>query len=129
MTTEISEGSDDLGVLLMGTYGAVWVGNRLSIKRTRDIVGPQYNATVLQVASSVLSAMTWALDNPHRGLLLPGDLPFQSILPVEHKYIGELEIHRTNWMPSPEHGNHFEWQFQDFSVSHKGKSAQLLLST
>lgn len=129
MTTEISEGSDDLGVLLMGTYGAVWVGNRLSIKRTRDIVGPQYNATVLQVASSVLSAMTWALDNPHRGLLLPGDLPFQSILPVAHKYIGELEIHRTNWKPSPEHGNHFEWQFQDFSVSHKGKSAQLLLST
>jgi homospermidine synthase len=127
LTTEISEGSDDLGVLLMGTYGAVWVGNRLTIKRSREVVGPHYNATVLQVASSVLSAMTWAMENPRRGLLLPGDLPFQSILPVAHKYIGDLEIHRTNWRPLSNHGRNFDWQFQDFSMVDNGKTSELLL--
>lgn len=119
MTSEITDGSDDLGVLLMGAFGAVWVGNRLSIASTREVVGSQHNATVLQVAASLLSAFFWALENPRRGLLLPGDLPFQFVLPIVHKYIGELEVHWTDWRPQTDRGDKFSWQFADFSLNNE----------
>jgi len=120
MTSDIISGSDDLGVLLMGGFGAIWVGNRLSIDRTRSIVGERHNATVLQVAASLVGALLWAIQNPRSGLMLPGDLPSEFILPIAHEFIGELEVHHTDWRPKGT-DHQFSWQFEEFGLTEKTK--------
>ena len=52
---EITEGVDELGVLLYGHgKNAYWYGSQLSIEDTRKLVENQ-NATALQVCSAVLT--------------------------------------------------------------------------
>lgn len=69
INNEITEGIDELGVLLYGhVKNAYWYGSRLSIENTRKIMTSQ-NATALQVTSSVLAAMVWALENPQAGVV------------------------------------------------------------
>src|SRR5262249_15435663 len=71
---EILSGIDELGVfLLSGAYPSLWLGSNLSIGKARK-QAPQNNATSLQVVSSVVAAMLWALENPARGVLEAEDL-------------------------------------------------------
>ena len=66
---EITEGVDELGVLLYGHgKNAYWYGSQLSIEDTRKLVENQ-NATALQVCSAVLAGMVWAIENPKSGLV------------------------------------------------------------
>src|SRR6516162_5308023 len=61
MMEEISSGTDELGVLLMGPpKGVYWFGSRLTIAEARRIV-PHNNATSLQVTAAVLAGVVWAL--------------------------------------------------------------------
>src|SRR5262249_1649434 len=54
MSDEITEGMDELGVLLMGHgLNAWWTGSQLDIHETRQLVTGQ-NATTLQVAAAVI---------------------------------------------------------------------------
>ena len=54
MTDEITEGMDELGVLLLGhDLNGWWVGSQLDIDEARELV-PHQNATTLQVAASIL---------------------------------------------------------------------------
>src|SRR5690606_22371581 len=64
LSSEIVEGRDELGVLLMGhDLNAWWVGSQLDIHETRKLVHDE-NATTLQVAASILGAMSWMIHNP-----------------------------------------------------------------
>src|SRR6266851_850730 len=66
---EITEGRDELGVLLMGhKKGAYWYGSQLDIDETRELA-PYNNATSIQVCAPVLSGIIWALENPDRGIV------------------------------------------------------------
>lgn len=66
---EITEGIDELGVLLYGhEKNAYWYGSRLDIHRTRKLIDCQ-NATGLQVSSAVIAGMVWAIENPEAGLI------------------------------------------------------------
>jgi homospermidine synthase len=99
MADEIIHGRDELGVLLLGhDLGGWWVGSQLDIEETRRLV-PGQNATTLQVAASVLGAVSWILDNPDRGLCVPDDLDHTQVLEVANPYLGPCPSLSTDWTP------------------------------
>jgi homospermidine synthase len=60
---------DELGVLLFGhAKNAYWYGSQLDIKSARERA-PNQNATALQVTSSIIAGMVWAIENPQAGLV------------------------------------------------------------
>jgi homospermidine synthase len=99
LNDEIVEGRDELGVLLMGhDFNAWWTGSLLDIHETRRLV-PNQNATTLQVAISVVAAVSWMLRNPTRGFCLPDDIDHEEILKVSYPYLGEFFSGEVNWNP------------------------------
>ncbi|MCL5996427.1 MAG: saccharopine dehydrogenase NADP-binding domain-containing protein [Chloroflexi bacterium] len=128
MTDEITDGKDELGVLLLGhELNGWWVGSQLDIHETRRLA-PHQNATTLQVAASVLGAVTWMIRNPRRGLLVPDDLPHDEVLTVANPYLGPCPSVQTDWTPLKNRVDLFEkygrprsepedvWQFDTFRV-------------
>jgi homospermidine synthase len=128
MTDEISDGIDELGVLLMG-HGLTtwWTGTQLDIHESRQLV-PGQNATTLQVAAGVLSALVYMIGNPSKGILVPDDLPHEEILKVAAPYLGPCPSVRSNWTPLESRSKLFArfgapavteadlWQFASFVV-------------
>ena len=129
---EIISGRDELGVLLMGhDFQSWWVGSLLSIEETRQLA-PHQNATTLQVAASVLSALTWMIEHPHEGVLVPDDLPHEQILSRAKPYLGSCISIPVDWNPlkhrhdlelfakyqqfSPKMSEDDMWQFTTFQV-------------
>ncbi|MBH0239534.1 homospermidine synthase [Methylobrevis albus] len=97
--TEIVDGRDELGVLLYGhAKNAYWFGSRLSIEQARQLA-PYQNATGLQVSSSVLAGMVWALENPEAGIVEADEMDFARCLEVQKPYLGPVEGHYTDWTP------------------------------
>jgi homospermidine synthase len=129
MRDEIIGGADILGALLMGhAYNAWWTGSVLSIEESRRLV-PQQNATTMQVAISVVAAVTWMVGNPDRGVCVPDDLPHEHILAVARPYLGESLSIPSDWTPLKHFTNTFHgynqpdvdfddpWQFKNFLVT------------
>ena len=123
---EIIAGSDELGVLLMGhDFNAWWVGSVLDIHTARRLV-PKQNATLLQVAISVISALQWIIKNPNEGINVPDNLPYKEIMDTARPYLGKMISMQVSW--SPKHDNRpgylkyvrpqckekDKWQFQSF---------------
>lgn len=114
MTNEIISGVDEVGVLLLGhDLGGWWTGSRLSIEETRKHVKDQ-NATVLQVAASVLGALDYMVRNPRQGFCRVEDLPHREILAVASPYLGECISQRSDWKPSKNGTSAMSCQFDDF---------------
>jgi homospermidine synthase len=128
MSDEITEGNDELGVLLMGHgLNAWWTGSQLDIHETRQLV-PGQNATTLQVAAAVIGGLVWMINNPTKGILVPDDLPFKEILDVASTYLGPCPSVQTDWTPLQSRSKLFSkwgtpaipdselWQFSSFAV-------------
>ncbi|MGK9165509.1 saccharopine dehydrogenase NADP-binding domain-containing protein [Inquilinus limosus] len=124
MMDEITEGMDELGVLLAGhAKGAYWYGSRLTIGEARELA-PHNNATSLQVTSAVLAGLVWAIENPDRGLIEPEDMDHERVLAVAAPYLGELAGAFTDWTPLEGRGKLFPedvdtedpWQFKNIRV-------------
>jgi homospermidine synthase len=99
MNNEIHSGRDELGVLLMGhDYKSWWTGSQLSIDEARAIL-PGQSATTLQVASSVMSAIVWMFDEPERGVCVPDDLPWETLLATARPYLGTMFSGPIDWDP------------------------------
>jgi homospermidine synthase len=99
MNDEIIAGRDELGVLLLGhDLTAWWVGSQLDIDEARALV-PGQNATTLQVAASVLGAVTWMIKNPTKGFCVPDDLPHDKVLEVANPYLGPCPSVPSDWTP------------------------------
>lgn len=99
MNDEITDGMDELGVLLLGhELNGWWVGSQLDIHESRSLV-PHQNATTLQVAASVLGAVYWIVRNPNRGLCVPDDLDHTFVLGVANPYLGKVPSVQTDWTP------------------------------
>jgi homospermidine synthase len=125
MNEEIIEGIDELGALLMGDHGALWYGSQLSIHEARELLGPQYNATSIQIAIPVLAGAKWLIENPTQGLVEPEDLDHDYVLEICNPYLGPVVAVTSNWTPLkgrgklfPERGLDWKdpWQFQNFRV-------------
>jgi homospermidine synthase len=128
--SEIVSGADILGALLMGhPYGAWWTGSILSIEEARKCA-PGQNATTVQVAIGLVSAVKWMIDNPRAGFCLPDDLPHEYILSVARPYLGEFRSGPSDWTPLKDRAvlfrenpnNTFDhadiWQFRNFLFVH-----------
>jgi homospermidine synthase len=124
LKNDIADGTDELGVLLMGhERGVYWYGSRLSIKQTRKLV-PYNNATSLQVTVAVLAGMIWALENPKRGIVEPEYMDFERVLEIAAPYLGEVVGVWGDWTPLQDRGILFPedidasdpWQFKNILV-------------
>ena len=124
MMDEISEGIDELGVLLMGPRkGVYWYGSRLSITEARR-VAPHNNATSLQVTAAVLAGVVWAIEHPRRGIVEPDEMDFARILEIARPYLGELVGVYGDWSPLHDRERLFPedldrddpWQFRNIRV-------------
>lgn len=96
---EIIDGKDELGVLLMGhDFQSWWIGSILDIHTARKLA-PGQSATTLQVAASVLSAISWMINNPRCGVNVPDDLPYEEILNIAHPFLGKVISKPVDWTP------------------------------
>ena len=124
--SEIVEGIDELGALLMGDFGALWYGSQLGIDEARQLLGPQFNATSIQIAAPVLAGVMWLMDNPKRGLVEPEDLDHDYVLDICRPYLGPVVASPGDWTPLKDRSTMFDepgldwtdpWQFQNFRVT------------
>jgi homospermidine synthase len=96
---EIVDGIDELGVLLYGhEKGAYWFGSQLSIEEARSLA-PYQSATGLQVTSSILAGMVWALENPRAGIVEVEEVDFNRCLEIQQPYLGPVNGYYTDWTP------------------------------
>jgi homospermidine synthase len=122
---EIVSGADTLGALLMGhAYGSWWCGSILTIKEARKLA-PGQNATTVQVALGVVSAIMWMIENRHEGLCTPEDLPHDYVLKIAKPYLGKFVSVPSDWTPLKNRKVYFVenlanlpdediWQFKNF---------------
>lgn len=130
LNDEIISGGDHLGVLLMGhPYRCWWTGSLLSIEETRAVVQHQ-NATTLQVAGSIIAAVTWMFDHPSEGVRVPDELPWRDVLKIARPYLGTVHSAPADWDPITSRNDLFPtfagdadridrsdpWQFSNFLV-------------
>ena len=128
LNDEIVSGQDILGVNLMGhPYKCWWTGSLLSIDEARAAL-PHQNATTLQVAGSIIGAISWMIDHPEEGVCVPDDLPWRTVLGVANRYLGTLHSGPADWDPVSsradlfanfsDEANHVDptdpWQFTNF---------------
>lgn len=125
MQEEITSGSDILGALLMGhPYNSWWTGSDLNIEEARRLA-PGQNATTLQVALGVISAILWVFENPKKGICLPDDLPHDFVLDVSKPYLGKFISTPSDWTPLENRTIYFKenpaskpandvWQYENF---------------
>ena len=130
MNDEITDGEDQLGVLLMGhDFTSWWCGSLLSIHDARKHV-PGQQATTLQVAISLVAAACWMIKNPKSGVCLPDDIDHEEILKVSIPYISPFVSKPVDWTPLQNLNTKFTkfdipkpteedvWQFTTFLVDH-----------
>lgn len=107
MVDEITEGIDELGVLLCGhAKGAYWsvnttsheknaettlnpplcrYGSQLEIQQSRKLI-EHNSATSLQVTASALAGVIWAMENPRRGIVEPDHVDWERVLEIAGPY-------------------------------------------
>jgi homospermidine synthase len=121
---EITEGRDELGVLLMGNpRGVYWYGSRLDIGTARQLARFN-NATSLQVVAGILGAMAWAFQNPQAGVVEADDMDHAVVMEVAMPYLGEVAGVWGDWTPLKDRNPLFPepcdpddpWQFINFRV-------------
>ena len=124
MMSEITEGIDELGVMLAGhAKNAYWYGSQLSIGEARALA-PYNSATSLQVTAAALAGMIWAMENPNRGIVEPDDMDYQRPLAICRPYLGPVVGKYTDWTPLYQREELFAeeldksdpWQFKNIRV-------------
>lgn len=125
LNEEIVDGIDELGALLMGDFGSYWYGSQLSIQEARQLLGPDYNATSIQIAAPVLAGAMWLIEHPDRGIVEPEDLDHDFVLDICRPYLGPVVGVRSDWTPLKDRNVLFPernlddsdpWQFENFRV-------------
>ncbi|PJD92415.1 MAG: homospermidine synthase [Legionella sp.] len=114
---EIVNGTDELGVLLMGnSKGAYWFGSTLTVQEARALA-PYNNATSLQVVAGVLSGMIWAIEHPDRGLVEAEDMDYAFIMDIATPYLGKVAGYYTDWTPLQNRGTLFPEQLDQLDLT------------
>ncbi len=125
MIEEITSGTDELGVLLLGhAKGAYWYGSRLTIEQARELA-PHNNATSLQVTAAVLAGLVWAMENPRAGVLEADGIDHRRCMEVMRPYLGDVVGVYSDWtplqgrnFPFPERLDESDpWQFANIRVT------------
>ncbi len=124
--SEIVSGADILGALVMGhPYNSWWTGSILDIEESKRLV-PGQNATTIQVAIGVVTAVMWMIENPGKGFCLPDDLPYDYVLDIARPWLGKFISKPYDWTPLKNRKVFFKenpdyrvdesdpWQFRNF---------------
>jgi len=96
LSSEIVSGVDELGCLLLGDFSNThgwWIGSLLDIDEARAIIDPMktnISATSLQIASSLIGAIIYAMKHPTEGICLPDDLDYNEVLDVCVPFLGPM---------------------------------------
>lgn len=120
LSDEIVEGKDELGCLLMGhDLNAWWIGTILDIHEARKLA-PHQNATTVQVAIGVISALIYAIENQDIGVCVPDDLNHERILEIAKPYLGKFISIQSNYsLENMGKASKKDWQFVDFLIQDK----------
>lgn len=124
LSGDITGGTDELGVLLMGNErGVYWYGSRLSTAQARNLIAHN-TATSLQVVAGILGGIVCALESPCAGVVEPDDLDYETVLRVARPYLGEVVGVYGDWTPLAQHSELFPepadedpWQFLNIRVA------------
>ena len=104
----ILEGSDELGCFMMSKHwGCWWIGSLLN-KQEADALLEGQSATVLQVASSVLSSLVYAFHHPQLGMVHPDQLDPLEIMQYVTPYLGRFVSFPKDWKPKVVRNKSFE---------------------
>jgi len=99
LKAEITEGIDELGVLLISDrYPSLWLGSQLSIAQARAIA-PHNNATSLQVVGSMVAAMAWIQAHPRRGIVESEALDHDFLMAQARPYWAPIVHEQRAWHP------------------------------
>lgn len=110
---DITSGLDELGVFLISDrLPALWLGSNLSIGKARR-QAPYNSATSLQVASSVVAALEWIVENPHAGVVESEQLDHTFIFERSVAYWSPIVSEYVDWRPQPGPST---LQFSEFST-------------
>ena len=127
LNNEIIDGKDELGCLLMGHYyGSWWIGSLLDIHESRKLV-PNQNATTVQVAVSVVAAVSYMINHPEEGLCLPDDLDHQEILAFAKPYLGEFISKQIDWSPLNRKATFISYIKEDLDVENEWQFTTFLI--
>ncbi len=111
---ELVTGGEKMGCLLMGNIVSWWTGSILSFEESNELI-PKQNATVMQVAVGVLSALYEMMKYPRRGICFPENLDYKEVLKLSKPYLGDFVSEHVTWKPT----KNTTWEFQDFVVKKK----------
>jgi homospermidine synthase len=107
---EIVTGEEKLGALLMGhDFNSWWTGSIISIEQSNKLVEGQ-NATLIQVAAGVISALAYIIEHPNKGICFPEELDYEFILKIAQPYLGQFVSKQVSWQPK----TNTDWTFEDF---------------
>jgi homospermidine synthase len=110
---EISDGMDELGVLVAGHQkNAIWWGSQLSIHEAKKI-SPYNTATTLQVVCGVIGGMVYAIEHPNEGFIESEEMDHTKVMEVISPYLGKLGGHYTEWNPLVDRGQYCDEQIID----------------
>ena len=83
----------------------------------------------MQVAISVVAAVTWMIENPSRGIVVPDEIPHDFILGIAKPYLGNFISTPSDWTPLKDRKQYFgkysepdldhsdPWQFKNFLIT------------
>ncbi|QDH83686.1 homospermidine synthase [Achromobacter phage Motura] len=100
----VTQGFDELGVLMIGPSHSYWYGSKLYAEDARKLM-PQdslhliegFNATTLQVTATLIGGLKWMLKWPNEGVVEAEDIDSSLVLKYAHQYIGDVRGHFTAW--------------------------------
>jgi homospermidine synthase len=98
---EIASGIDELGIFLISAaYPSYWIGSNLSIGKARKMAAHN-NATSLQVVSSLVAGMKWALEHPQAGIVESEQLDHRFVYEFVEPYWAPIVRQSLAWKPVP----------------------------
>ncbi|MEX0940838.1 MAG: saccharopine dehydrogenase NADP-binding domain-containing protein [Candidatus Babeliales bacterium] len=96
ITNEITDGGERMGSLLINSSFSWWTGSLISIQESNKLL-PGHNATVMQVAAGILTALDFIIENPQKGICFPEDLDHQKVLKIAKPYLGNVISKHVDW--------------------------------
>ena len=114
---KLTEGTNELGVLLGASAGGWWFGFTTPLNLARRL-GKNLNSTSLQVAAGAYGGLRWMLSHPFAGFNEPENLPHDEILALTLPFLGLAHNRKTDWRPSLKQEGAATWNFEEFLVSH-----------
>lgn len=99
MRDELCGGFDELGVLFVLDDCSYWYGSTLTHKEAATIASHN-NATSLQVVSTMIGAIQWAIEHPRQGVVEAEDIPHEAVLSIALPYLGKVRGIKSDWHPA-----------------------------